>query len=132
MLPELKKTHRLFAYDFATNKVPGFKSYEEPAYWRDVGTLNASFNAHQIYWVCNRVSMCLTRSGASFPVTIGGLARILDATIHNSVIAAGSLVHQASIRNTIIRREVDRRGGCGNQELRDSGLCLDQARCPVA
>ena len=47
VLPHLKETHRLFAYDFATNKVPGTKPYEEPAYWRDVGTLDAYYNAHQ-------------------------------------------------------------------------------------
>jgi glucose-1-phosphate adenylyltransferase len=46
-LPRLKETHRLFAYDFATNKVPGVKPYEEQPYWRDVGTLDAYFNAHQ-------------------------------------------------------------------------------------
>jgi glucose-1-phosphate adenylyltransferase len=32
---------RLFAYDFSTNRVPGVKPYEESAYWRDVGTLEA-------------------------------------------------------------------------------------------
>ena len=29
------------AYDFSSNKVPGVRRYEEPAYWRDVGTLYA-------------------------------------------------------------------------------------------
>ena len=43
VLPKLKDTHRVFAYDFATNKVPGTKPYEEPAYWRDVGTRDAYF-----------------------------------------------------------------------------------------
>ena len=32
---------RAYAYDFGTNRVPGVRSYEEPAYWRDVGTLDA-------------------------------------------------------------------------------------------
>jgi len=32
---------RVFAYDFSTNRVPGLKSYEDPAYWRDVGTVQA-------------------------------------------------------------------------------------------
>ena len=36
----------------------------------------------------------------------GPVARILEAQMHNSVIAAGSMVHQASIRNCMIRREV--------------------------
>lgn len=32
---------RALAYDFSTNAVPGIKSYEERAYWRDVGTLRS-------------------------------------------------------------------------------------------
>ncbi len=30
-----------------TNRVPGVRDYEEPAYWRDVGTIDAYFEAHQ-------------------------------------------------------------------------------------
>lgn len=42
LLPQaLRSGARLFAYDFSTNRVPGVKAYEEPAYWRDVGTLDA-------------------------------------------------------------------------------------------
>jgi len=36
----------------------------------------------------------------------GPVARMLDATLYNSVVAAGSLVQGGSIRNSIIRREV--------------------------
>ncbi len=32
---------RTLAYDFARNRLPGIKPYEERAYWRDVGTLAA-------------------------------------------------------------------------------------------
>jgi glucose-1-phosphate adenylyltransferase len=32
---------RVFAYDFSTNRVPGLKPWEDPAYWRDVGTVQA-------------------------------------------------------------------------------------------
>jgi ADP-glucose pyrophosphorylase len=32
---------RVFAYDFSRNRVPGLKPYEEAAYWRDVGTMQA-------------------------------------------------------------------------------------------
>src|SRR3989304_1930775 len=47
LLPHLVGTHRLYAYDFATNVVPGVRPYEEAAYWRDIGTLDAYFDAHQ-------------------------------------------------------------------------------------
>ena len=107
VLPALKQTHRLFAYNFASNKVPGSKSYEEPAYWRDVGTLDAYFNAHQdLLGLTPNFDMFNPQWRIFSSNYQGPVARILDATIHNSVIAAGSLVHQASIRNTIIRREV--------------------------
>lgn len=41
ILPRLPSSHRAFAYDFAANKVPGVRPYEERGYWRDIGTLDA-------------------------------------------------------------------------------------------
>jgi glucose-1-phosphate adenylyltransferase len=46
VLPRLARGHRTLAYDFACNKVPGVEPYEEPSYWRDVGTIEA-FEAAQ-------------------------------------------------------------------------------------
>jgi ADP-glucose pyrophosphorylase len=46
-LPRLSRTRRVYAYDFAQNHVPGVQAYEEPAYWRDVGTLAALAAAQQ-------------------------------------------------------------------------------------
>jgi glucose-1-phosphate adenylyltransferase len=47
LLPRLCATHRVFAYDFAENRVPGVQEHEERAYWRDVGTLAALAAAQQ-------------------------------------------------------------------------------------
>lgn len=41
VLPGASKTHRVYAYDFACNTVPGLLEGEEACYWRDVGTLDA-------------------------------------------------------------------------------------------
>jgi len=41
ILPRATATHRVFAYDFAGNRVPGALQHEEPNYWRDVGTIDA-------------------------------------------------------------------------------------------
>ena len=107
VLPHLKETHRVFAYDFATNKVPGTKPYEEPAYWRDVGTLDAYFSAHQDLLGLNPRFDVFNPEWRIFSSNYQGpVARMIDAHLHNSVVAAGSLVHGASIRNSIIRREV--------------------------
>jgi glucose-1-phosphate adenylyltransferase len=47
VLPRLCASHRVYAYDFAKNRVPGVLEHEEPAYWRDVGTLAALAAAQQ-------------------------------------------------------------------------------------
>ena len=107
VLPKLKETHRLFAYDFATNKVPGTKPYEEQAYWRDVGTLDAYFEAHlDLLGLNPRFDMFNPQWRIFSSNYQGPVARLLDAQVHNSVIAAGSMVRQASLRNSLIRREV--------------------------
>ena len=107
ILPKLKETHRLFAYDFSTNKVPGTKPYEEIGYWRDVGTLDAYFEAHQdMLGLTPRFDVFNPQWRIFSSNYQGPVARILEAQMHNSVIAAGSMVHQASIRNCMIRREV--------------------------
>ncbi|HEY7239127.1 MAG TPA: sugar phosphate nucleotidyltransferase [Burkholderiales bacterium] len=47
LLPRLCGQARVYAYDFAQNLVPGLLEHEEPAYWRDVGTLTALAAAQQ-------------------------------------------------------------------------------------
>lgn len=46
-LPRAARVARTFAYDFSTNRVLGLRSYEEPAYWRDAGTLAALSDARR-------------------------------------------------------------------------------------
>jgi glucose-1-phosphate adenylyltransferase len=45
VLPRLPGRGRIFSYDFATNRVPGVQPHEQPAYWRDVGTLDTLASA---------------------------------------------------------------------------------------
>ena len=45
VLPYLLQRCRIQAYDFQSNTVPGLGLCEEPSYWRDVGTLDAYFQA---------------------------------------------------------------------------------------
>lgn len=47
VLPRLCAAGRVFAYDFSDNRVPGVQEFEEPGYWRDVGTLAALAAAQQ-------------------------------------------------------------------------------------
>jgi len=41
VMPLLPRRRRAWAYDFASNTVPGVPPYEERGYWRDIGTLEA-------------------------------------------------------------------------------------------
>lgn len=107
IIPELVETGRVFAYDFATNIVPGTMSYEEKGYWRDVGTISAFFEAH----------MDMLGETPSFEVNNklwpihpasyeGPPTKILKADIRNSVIAEGAVIYNAEIYNSFIRSGV--------------------------
>jgi glucose-1-phosphate adenylyltransferase len=47
VLPELILSHKVCAYDFSTNLVPGVEPYEKPGYWHDIGSLEAYIEAVQ-------------------------------------------------------------------------------------
>jgi len=47
LLPRLIPNYHVHAYDFSGNIVPGLLPHEEPAYWRDVGTLEDYVHAHR-------------------------------------------------------------------------------------
>jgi glucose-1-phosphate adenylyltransferase len=45
IMPMLAGHEQAFAYDFARQRLPGLQSWEDPAYWRDVGTPQALLSA---------------------------------------------------------------------------------------
>lgn len=107
VLPRLLKTQKLYAYNFAENRIPGIRDYEEQSYWRDVGTLDAYYHASQDILGCEpRFNLF----NPSWPICSspyqGPTARILEGFISNSIIGSGTLIKGATIRDSIIRREV--------------------------
>lgn len=46
VIPALMRAGVVYAYDFSRNRIPGTKAGEEAAYWRDVGTIEAYYEAH--------------------------------------------------------------------------------------
>ncbi|EXJ14475.1 glucose-1-phosphate adenylyltransferase [Imhoffiella purpurea] len=107
VLPRLLRTHRLFAYDFATNRVPGILPYETQVYWRDVGTIDAYFDAHRdVLGAEPKFDMFnpdwpIFSSGYQGPV-----ARIIGGQLSNTLLGAATMTHEgARISNSIIRRE---------------------------
>ncbi len=107
VIPDLVDTEKVFAYDFASNIIPGTMPYEEEGYWRDVGTISAFFDAHMDMLGENPVFELNNKSWPIIPSGYGGSAtKILKGDIRNSVIAEGTVIHKAKIRNSFIRSDV--------------------------
>lgn len=107
LLPRMIHTHRVFAYDFATNRVPGVQSYEEQAYWRDVGTIDAYFEAHQdMLGDEPRFNVFNPQWRIGSSNYQGPSARVLRARVENTILGAGTLLKGGVVRDSIIRREV--------------------------
>lgn len=107
VLPRLAKTHKVYAYDFATNDIPGLKDYEEPGYWRDVGTVDAYFDAHRDVLGGEPRFDVFNPQWPIFSSNYQGpTARILGGEIENSLFGAACMVESgARLRNCIVRRE---------------------------
>lgn len=107
VIPRMCKTHRVFAYDFFTNQVPGAYPYEERGYWRDVGTIGAYYAAHQDLL---GAEARFETFNPQWPIYSshyqGPVAKIIRGEIENSALGAGTVVNGATVRNSIIRREV--------------------------
>ena len=108
VLPRLLNSgHRLFAYDFATNIIPGIKEHESRVYWRDVGTIDAYFNAHKDVLGAEPAFDAFNPEWPVYSSNYQGpVARILGGQLRNSLLGAATVIHDNTrISNSIIRRE---------------------------
>lgn len=107
ILPSMVKSHKLVAYDFATNDVPGTEPYEEKAYWRDVGTIDAYFQAHfDTLGAQPRFRMTNRRWPIYASPDQAESAQIENGVIHRSIVGSGSIVDGASLDHAMLRRSV--------------------------
>jgi len=107
IIPSLIHSHKVFAYDFTTNVVPGVRFYEELAYWRDVGTIDSYFAANRdVLGLEPRFNMFNPKWPISTKGYPGPSPKIVEGTIYNSILGSGTLVKGAKLTNSIIRREV--------------------------
>ena len=107
VIPDLVETGKVFAYDFATNIIQGTKNFEEKGYWRDVGTIPAFFDAHMDMLGDSPLFELDNKLWPIYPSTYEGPAtKVLSGDIKNSIIAEGTVVHDAKIHNSIVRRGV--------------------------
>lgn len=106
VLPRLLHSHRMFAYDFTRNEMPGLNPYEERAYWRDVGTIDTFFDVHKdTLGEEPRFDLF----NPDWPIYSsnyqGPVAHVYGGEIDNCLLGAATLIQRAKVRNSIIRRE---------------------------
>lgn len=107
VIPSLVGKKRVFAYDFATNLIPGTKPYEEKGYWRDVGTIASFYDSHMdMLGTEPRFDL----ENPLWPIHSSGYAgpgaTIKEARIKNSLIAEGVRIEGARVKNSVIRSGV--------------------------
>ncbi|MGE3154400.1 MAG: glucose-1-phosphate adenylyltransferase [Nitrospiraceae bacterium] len=107
IIPSLIGHTRLVAYNFMDDDVPGLKPYEERGYWRDVGTLDAYWQAHMdILGECPIFDL---RNG-EWPILTdtfdGPTVSVAKASIEDSMIGQGGQIIDAEIRRSVIGRNV--------------------------
>ena len=107
ILPAMTQTHKLVAYDFDSNIIPGTEPYEEHGYWRDVGTIDAYYEAHfDTLGAAPRFRM----SNRHWPIYASSepaeSAQIENGVINRSVVGSGCVIDGATLDHAMLRRSV--------------------------
>jgi glucose-1-phosphate adenylyltransferase len=113
LLPELIKSKRVYAYDFRKNRVPSPSKGEEPSYWRDLGTLDAYYEASMD--LCS-IDPSFNLYNRSWPLRTVGHAdppakfvfdwKDRQGMAVNSVVAEGTIISGSYVRNCVVGRNV--------------------------
>ncbi|MCL2780013.1 MAG: glucose-1-phosphate adenylyltransferase, partial [Actinomycetia bacterium] len=107
IMPAMVARGGAYVYDFADNDVPGAEERDR-GYWRDVGTLDAYYEAnmdlvavHPIFNLYNRHWPLYTNSQQLPPAKFveGGLAQ-------ESIVGSGTIVAGATVRHSVVSRNV--------------------------
>jgi len=112
ILPNLIGRASMFAYDFQTNRIPGDPA-GAPVYWRDVGTLDAYFDANMDL---RAISPELNLYNRQWPLRTAGYFDapakfIFDADGRrgqalDSIVSGGSILSGGLVRGSVIGRGV--------------------------
>ncbi|WP_280306774.1 glucose-1-phosphate adenylyltransferase [Nocardia neocaledoniensis] len=107
IIPSLVAEGKAAVYDFADNDVPG-ATERDRGYWRDVGTIDAFYDAHMdlvsVHPVFNLYNKHwpIRRAAENLPpakFARGGLAQ-------ESIVGAGSILSAATVRNSVLSSNV--------------------------
>jgi glucose-1-phosphate adenylyltransferase len=113
LIPGLVKTKRVYAYDFRKNRVPVPYKGEEASYWRDLGTIEAYYEASMD--LCS-VDPSFNLYNRSWPLRTVGYGDppakfVFDwydrqGMALNSIVAEGTIISGSVVHNCVIGRNV--------------------------
>jgi glucose-1-phosphate adenylyltransferase len=113
ILPALIHEKRVCAYDFRKNRVPSIQKGEEPSYWRDLGTIEAYYEANMDLRSINPSFNLYNRSWPLRTVGFGDPPAkfVFDedgrrGLAIDSIVAAGKIISGGTVRNSVIGRNV--------------------------
>ncbi len=108
LVPRMVRTGEAHAYDFSTNAVPG-EDPRLPRYWRDVGTLDAYYDAHMdlvspmpAFDLYNPDWPVHTRFPAAPPAKITRDPISGESWVSNSILCAGVIVSGARVHDSVL------------------------------
>ena len=112
ILPKLIEKEEVYAYDFQTNKIPG-EPEGQPSYWRDVGTIDAYYEANMDL---KAVSPALNLYNRQWPLRTTGFpdppAKFTfdmedrRGLAIDSVVSGGCIFSGGLVRNSVVSRGV--------------------------
>jgi glucose-1-phosphate adenylyltransferase len=112
ILPSLVGRAPLYAYDFQTNRIPGDPTEQDP-YWRDVGTLQAYYDASMDL---RAVTPALNLYNRNWPLRTAGYSDppakfIFDeqgrrGQAVDSIVSGGTILSGGTVRGSVLARHV--------------------------
>ncbi|MEV0686197.1 glucose-1-phosphate adenylyltransferase [Nocardia sp. NPDC050378] len=107
IIPSLVAAGQAAVYDFADNDVPGATDRDR-GYWRDVGTIDAFYEAHMdlvsVHPVFNLYNKHWPIRGAAENLPPAKFAR--GGLAQESIVGAGSILSAATVRNSVLSSNV--------------------------
>jgi glucose-1-phosphate adenylyltransferase len=113
ILPSLINNKKVYAYDFRKNRVPFPHKGEENSYWRDLGTIEAYYEANMD--LCS-IDPSFNLYNQSWPIrTVGNgdppAKFVFDwndrqGTALNSIVAEGTIISGSTLRGCVVGKNV--------------------------
>ncbi|AZA13261.1 glucose-1-phosphate adenylyltransferase [Corynebacterium choanae] len=108
IIPYFVAQNQAHVYDFSTNEVPG-ETERDRGYWRDVGTIDAFYEAHMDLISVHPVFNLYNRRWPIHCTDLGNYppAKFVQGGIaQSSMVATGSIISGGTVRNSVLSNNV--------------------------